>query len=179
MKNTLFLILFAFVLFLAIYFYWGKSQANSQLVVADEKITSLQEQVQRYTHRPLQDTTTLSPTRPRLETSTDGDKITPPASAAFEDELGRLSESDLNILKKKGLKSPEVELMNDLLQKQKSILTIKGSVGGTMTIRDVRILNDRYALAYFEDGHSGGYLLLRYAVANGTVTWTKLDSYIM
>jgi hypothetical protein len=49
-------------------------------------------------------------------------------------------------------------------------------VGGTMSIRDSRILNDRYAMAYYEDGHMGGYMILRYEVTNGNITWRVVDS---
>lgn len=178
MKNTLFLILIAFFLFLAIYFYWGMSKAESQLAIADEKITSLEEQVRRYTHRPNVDSLSpISPVTPQVDVSPDDEKVTPPESAAFEDEIGVLSAGDVQRLKRKGLKNPEVDLMNDLMRKQKSLLTASGSMGGTMAIRDIRILNDRHALAYFEDGHNGGYMLLRYTVENGSITWNKLDSY--
>ncbi|MFC6997552.1 hypothetical protein [Rufibacter roseus] len=178
MKNTLFLILTAFFLFLAIYFYWGMSKAESQLVVYEEKVTSLEEQVRRYTHRPNVDSLTpISPVTPQVDTSPDDTKVTPPESAAFEDELGSLSNGDVQRLKRKGLKNPEADLMNDLMRKQKSLLTTSGTMGGTMAIRDIRILNDRHALAYFEDGHNGGHLLLRYSVENGNISWTRLDSY--
>ncbi|MGV3541339.1 MAG: hypothetical protein ACO1OQ_16100 [Rufibacter sp.] len=179
MKNTLFLLLTAFFLFLAIYFYWQMSKAESQLAVADEKIISLEAQVRRYTQRQSPDTATLSPSVPSVVTVPEDEEVTPPESTTFEDELGTLSNSDIQRLKKKGLKNPEADLMNDLMRKQKSLLTAQGSMGGTMAIRDIRILNDRYAMAYFEDGHNGGNMLLRYSVNNGTITWTRLDSYTM
>ncbi|GAA4304899.1 hypothetical protein [Nibribacter koreensis] len=179
MKNTLFLIFLAFVLFLAIYFYWGQSQAESQLASANTKITSLEQQLQRYTHsappvqNPAPKDTTARPNPNNLEE----DIVTPPPSTTFEDELGTLSAGDIQRLQRKGLKNPEADLMNDLMRRQKTILNATGSMGGTMAIRDIRILNDRYAMAYFEDGHNGGHMLLKYAVADGTITWTRLDSY--
>ncbi|MBA9075427.1 MULTISPECIES: hypothetical protein [Rufibacter] len=180
MKNTLILILMALFLFLAIYFYWQMDKAQSQLALADEKITSLEAQVKRFTNRGTDDTmTTLSPSQPSVVPVPEDEEPTPPESTTFEGELGSLSQSDIDRLKKKGLKNPEADLMNDLMRKQKSVLTAQGSMGGTMAIRDIRILNDRYAMAYFEDGHNGGHLLLRYAVNNGTITWTRLDSYTM
>ncbi|ALI98247.1 hypothetical protein [Rufibacter tibetensis] len=178
MKNALLLLVIAFLLFLAIFFYWKQSQAESQLAMANEKINSLEQQVLRYTQPAPMDT--LQPSQPQHqptpETPDRVEKVAPPESTTFEEEIGTLTEEDVQRLKKKGLKNPEADLMNDLMRKQKSLLTTPGSVGGTMAIQDVRILNDRHALAYFEDGHNGGYLLLRYAVNNGTITWTKLDT---
>ncbi|RNI31283.1 hypothetical protein [Rufibacter latericius] len=178
MKNALLLLVIAFLLFLAIFFYWKQSQAESQLAMANEKITSLEQQVRRYTHNvPAEPVAPTQSEQPELTTTPDAEeKVTPPESTSFEEEIGTLSERDVQRLKQKGLKNPEADLMNDLMRKQKSLLTTRGSVGGTMAIQDVRILNDRHALAYFEDGHNGGYLLLRYAVNNGAITWTRLDS---
>jgi hypothetical protein len=63
---------------------------------------------------------------------------------------------------------------------QKNVLTAQGTLGGTMAIRDIRILNARHALAYFEDGHNGGHMVLRYEVKpGGQITWTVLDNYMM
>ncbi|AKQ46346.1 hypothetical protein TH63_13080 [Rufibacter radiotolerans] len=183
MKNTLFLILIAFLLFLAIFFYWKQSQAESELTMANDKITSLEQQVRRFTRNLPPDTVgPMQSTQPELKDSTaeeEEERIIPPASTQFEDELGSLSEADIARLKRQGLKNPEADLMNDLMRKQKTVLNATGSVGGTMAIRDVRILNDHYALAYFEDGHNGGHMVLRYTVKNGAITWTRLDSYTM
>ncbi|GAB2548015.1 hypothetical protein [Rufibacter soli] len=183
MKNALFLILLAFLLFLAIFFYWKQSQAESELTMANEKITSLEQQVRRYTHVTQVDTAYMptQSTQPEMGDTLqeEEERIIPPASTQFEDELGSLSEADIARLKRQGLKNPEADLMNDLMRKQKTVLNASGSVGGTMAIRDIRILNDHYALAYFEDGHNGGHMILRYTVKNGAVTWTRLDSYTM
>ncbi len=101
--------------------------------------------------------------------------MVPPGGAAFVDELGSLSESDIQRLQRKGLRNPESDLMNDLNRKQSKLIPTEGVLGGTMAIRDSRILNDRYAMAYYEDGHKGGYMLLKYEVNNGTITWKVID----
>ncbi|RNI29678.1 hypothetical protein EFA69_08965 [Rufibacter immobilis] len=177
MKNTLLLIIIAFLLFLAIFFYWRNSQAESQLAAANEKITSLEQQVRRFTQpAPMDSLPPKQSEQPALQTPEKVEPVTPPESTSFEEEIGTLTEGDIQRLKRKGLKNPEADLMNDLMRKQKSLLTATGSMGGTMAIRDIRILNDRHAMAYYEDGHNGGYLLLKYAVNNGTISWTRLDS---
>jgi len=55
------------------------------------------------------------------------------------------------------------------------LIPVKGTMGGIMAIRDSRILNGKYALAYYEDGHNGGNLLLNDEVNNGRITWAVLD----
>jgi hypothetical protein len=168
MRSILPWLLAAIFLFMAIYFYWQKSEAESRQAIADrqvEKIDSELEQEQAETDSL--EGMVLPP---------DTMEMMPPGGAAFVDELGSLSESDIQKLQRKGLKSPETDLMNDLNRKQSQLLTEKGTMGGTMTIRDSRILNDRYALAYYEDGHNGGYMLLKYTVTNGTINWTVVDN---
>jgi hypothetical protein len=103
-----------------------------------------------------------------------------PEVIASPSSLGELSSAEVNQLKKAGLNNPEANLKDDLLSNQQQVLTQKGSMGGTMALRDIRILNGRYALAYFEDGHKGGHMVLRYAVKpGGSITWTVLDNYLM
>ena len=168
MRNILPWIIAAIFLFLALYFYWAKSEAESRLAIADnqvEKIDSALEQEQA-------ETDSLE----EIVLPPDTMELVPPGGAAFVDELGSLSESDVQKLQHKGLKSPETDLMNDLNRKQSQLIPAKGTMGGTMTIRDSRILNDRYALAYYEDGHNGGYMLLKYTVNNGTINWTVVDN---
>jgi hypothetical protein len=167
MRSILPWLLAAIFLFMAIYFYWQKSEAESRQAIADrqvEKIDSELEQEQA-------ETDSLE----EMVLPPDTMEMVPPGGAAFVDELGTLSQSDIQKLQRKGLKSPESDLMNDLNRKQNQLIADKGTMGGTMTIRDSRILNDRYALAYYEDGHNGGYMLLKYTVNNGSINWTVVD----
>ncbi len=163
MKNTLPWILTVLFLCLALYFYFQKHEAESHLDVADTQVEKINDQLE---DEPIL-TDSLQP-----DTTT----LVPPGGAAFVDELGTLSQNDVSKLQQKGLTSPEADLMNDLNRKQRQLIPAEGSMGGTMTIRDSRILNDRYAMAYYEDGHSGGYLLLKYTVKNGTITWAVVDN---
>ncbi|MEJ8757362.1 hypothetical protein WG947_10165 [Pontibacter sp. H259] len=168
MRSILPWLLAAIFLFMAIYFYWQKSEAESRQAIADrqvEKIDSELEQEQA-------ETDSLE----EMVLPPDTMEMVPPGGAAFVDELGSLSQSDIQKLQRKGLKSPETDLMNDLNRKQSQLIADKGTLGGTMTIRDSRILNDRYALAYYEDGHNGGYMLLKYTVNNGSINWTVVDN---
>lgn len=158
----------AVFLFLALYFYWQKNDAESRLRIADNKLAETNQQLeQEEAETDSLEDMVLPP---------DTMSIVPPGGVEFVDEMGSLSESDIQKLRKKGLRNPEVDLMNDLNRKQRQLIPTQGVVGGTMTIRDSRVLNDRYAMAYYEDGHIGGYMILKYEVNNGNISWRVVDS---
>ncbi|MBC5775184.1 hypothetical protein H8S95_13985 [Pontibacter sp. KCTC 32443] len=161
-------LLAAIFLFMAVYFYWQKSEAESRQAIADRQVAKIDEE--------LEQEQAATDSLEEMVLPPDTMEMVPPGGAAFVDELGTLSQSDIQKLQRKGLKSPETDLMNDLNRKQSQLIPEKGTMGGTMTIRDSRILNDRYALAYYEDGHNGGYLLLKYTITNGNISWTVVDS---
>lgn len=84
-------------------------------------------------------------------------------------------------LKKKGLENPAADLIADL-QNHPQLIPYKGVLGGTMAFGfpdKIYILTEKYVLAYFEDGHIAGWMLLQYAVAKrGKITWRVIDSYL-
>ena len=175
MKNFIFILLIAASLFLAILFYWQFSTGQKEVNLARQRITDRDTRI--YKQDKLIDS--LKKRVAGLPQNSAGDTIelqTPP-SAQFMDELGSMSEADISRLKKQGLRNPEVALKNDLVKNQATLIPVQGTAGGTMAFRDIRILNDHYALAYFEDGHTGGNMLLKYSVMNGKVTWKVLDAY--
>lgn len=168
MKRILPWILAAIFLFLAFYFYLQKEEAENRLALADNRVEEIDAELaqQKEALDSLED----------MMLPPDTMEMVPPGGAAFVDELGTLSESDIRRLKQKGLQNPEIDLMNDLHRKQSRLIPAEGTLGGTMAIRDSRILNDRYAMAYYEDGHVGGYMLLKYDVNNGNINWTVVDN---
>lgn len=168
MRSILPWILAAVFLFAAIYFYWQKNEAESRLAIADNQVEKIDKQ--------LEQEQATADSLEGMVMPPDTMELVPPGGAAFVDELGTLSQSDVQKLQRKGLKNPETDLMNDLNRKQNQLIPEKGTMGGTMTIRDSRILNDRYAMAYYEDGHNGGYMLLKYTVNNGAINWTVVDN---
>jgi hypothetical protein len=171
MRKIIYLIVLAFSLALTLYFYFQYDQAKARLAEANRR---LEQQDRQAAPRLPGDSLDTAPYPEDTLT------LSPPPSAQFEEELGTLSSSDLERLRRKGLRNPESELQNDLLRKQKSLIPAEGTMGGTMAIRDVRILNDHYALAYFEDGHQAGYMILRFEIPSaGTITWRVVDSYMM
>ena len=166
MKNIIFLLFCAFSLFLAIYFYRQYSEAQRKLDLANRQVLDRDTMIYNLQKKADQ--------RPGTDTISDKE----PVVVASTSTLGKLSQSENERLKSKGLTNPEADLKNNLTENQQNILQQKGTLGGTMSIRDIQILNERYALAYFEDGHKGGYLVLRYEIQPaGRISWVVLDSY--
>lgn len=166
MKNIVFLLFCAFSLFLAIYFYRQYSETQRKLELASRQVLdrdTMIYQLQKKTEQlPAPDTTLKKE----------------PVVIASTSTLGKLSTSEITRLKAKGLTNPEADLKADLTENQQNILQQKGSLGGTMAIRDIQILGERYALAYFEDSHKGGYMVLRFEIQpTGLIAWVVLDNY--
>ncbi|HUU17502.1 MAG TPA: hypothetical protein VMW72_10155 [Sedimentisphaerales bacterium] len=95
--------------------------------------------------------------------------------------LVELHSWDIEQMKRKGLKDPVKDIISDLRQ-HRELIPYKGSVGGTMNFYSesrIWILTKKWVLAYFEDGHNGGYLLLEYEVTkDGKIKWKTVASYI-
>jgi len=165
MKNIIFLLLLVFTTFLAIYFYRQYSNTQQKLELANRQVLDRDTMIYQ-----LQKKVTQNITPP---------VITDTAVIASPSNLGQLSPTEISRLRSKGLRSPEVDLKADLTANQRQILQQQNdTLGGTMAIRDIQILNERYALAYFEDGHVGGYLILRFQVqSGGQISWEVLDAY--
>jgi hypothetical protein len=88
-----------------------------------------------------------------------------------------LDEMQLNELKNMGLENPLEDLRNNLLLRS-DLIRQQSENGGRMGFYfpdAIHILNSRWAMAYFEDGHYAGALLLNFSVHDDAVTWTVLD----
>ena len=175
MKNVLFLLFLGAAFFLAILFFWQYKTTRSELGLATQRVNDRDSQIFKQ-NKLIDSLKTRLSGEPTTQAAEDTIELMTPPSAKFMDELGSLSEADNSRLEKKGLRNPEVDLKNDLIKKQAGLIPAKGTAGGTMNIRDIRILNDTYALAYYEDGHNGGNMVLKYTVTNGTISWKVLDA---
>src|SRR5688572_17074474 len=175
MKNLLFLLFLGAAFFLAILFFWQYKTTRSDLGLQTQRVTDRDSQIFKQ-NKLIDSLKTRLAGEPTTETAEDTIELMTPPSAKFMDELGSLSEADISRLEKKGLENPEVDLKNDLTKKQAGLIPAKSTAGGTMSIRDIRILNDTYAMAYYEDGHNGGNMILKYTVANGNISWKVLDA---
>lgn len=83
-----------------------------------------------------------------------------------------LRAEDLAYLEGRGLSNPVADLKADLVRNA-GLIPQEGVLGGAMRFSEdgVRVLNRRWVLAYFEDGHNAGNALLAYTVKNGKITW--------
>jgi len=69
--------------------------------------------------------------------------------------------------------------MIDQLVKNKELFPWHGVLGGTMDIYDqnqVWFIGPAWCMAYIEDGHMGGYMLLRYKITKEGIEWRLIDS---
>lgn len=86
---------------------------------------------------------------------------------------------EIEELKKKGLKNPVADLVADL-QGHPELIPHEAVLGGTMAFgfpEKIYVLTEHYVLAYFEDGHIGGWMVLEYSVARGgKISWRVIDS---
>lgn len=97
-----------------------------------------------------------------------------------ENQRDHLSNIELNKLKRMGLNDPVNTIKEDLLQNN-DLIPYEGTLGGTMnfyTKDNIMILNERWVLAYFEDGHRAGEVLLEYSVADGKINWNVMDTFL-
>ena len=88
-----------------------------------------------------------------------------------------LDEHDINEMKEKGLSNPVQDIISDL-QTHRELIPYKGILGGKAGFYDknkIWVLTNKWVLAYFDDGHFSGYILLEYLVDdNGKITWKRI-----
>ncbi|MFP4481386.1 MAG: hypothetical protein ACLFN0_01170 [Thermovirgaceae bacterium] len=85
------------------------------------------------------------------------------------DWKGRITES---------ISDPRNHVLEDLLS-QRDLLPWEGVLGGTMKIhreRDVWFFGPSWCMAYVEDGHIGGYILLSYEIEETGIKWELLEA---
>lgn len=93
--------------------------------------------------------------------------------------LPQLEQPMLLRLQSKGFKGEQNEIVSDLM-KHSELIPYEGVLGGIMGFYDeksIYVLSDQWVLASFSDGHSGGYMLLKYDWNKGEFFWKVIDSY--
>jgi hypothetical protein len=93
-------------------------------------------------------------------------------------EVG-LTNAHIQAMQRRGIARPELQLRRDLAQLPE-LIPHEPVVGGQMYFvpEGIHVLNDRWVLATFEDGHIRGQVLLEYEVVHGNVMWQVIESYI-
>ena len=82
--------------------------------------------------------------------------------------------------------TPEINIsekgIKDDLINRAAVLDIKGVKGGKISFNDrerINILNDKWVMAYFDDGHIDGSVLLEYKIEiDGKISWRVIDVYL-
>lgn len=88
------------------------------------------------------------------------------------------SDDEIDYYKDMGIDDPEDYITSDLMSKPE-LIPYKGVLGGTMRTWDVSLLGNHWAVAYIEDGHVAGKMLLKYSVTKDKkVKWVVMDSYM-
>jgi len=86
----------------------------------------------------------------------------------------------LSNLKVKGFTGDLEDIVLDL-QTHSELIPFEGVLGGTMGFysdKHIHLLTDKWVLAYFEDGHIFGFMLLEYDIKDGEIIWKVIDSYL-
>lgn len=92
--------------------------------------------------------------------------------------LDLLPVPDWEKMKTKARPDPHSLVLESLLARE-DLIPWEGIHGGTMKIYDpslVWFIGPRWCIAWVEDGHIGGYILLRYDPATEKTQWSLLDS---
>lgn len=67
----------------------------------------------------------------------------------------------------------------DNLHDNKELIPHDAVLGGTMHFENIKLLGDRYAIAFISDGHILGRLIAKYEIKDSSgLKWTVLDSFI-
>lgn len=95
--------------------------------------------------------------------------------------LPQLEQPMLLRLQSKGFKGEPKEIVSDLM-KHSELIPYEGVLGGTMGFYDeksIHVISDQWVLASFSDGHTSGYMLLKYDWNQGEFSWKVIDSYLL
>lgn len=90
-----------------------------------------------------------------------------------------LTNAHIQAMQRRGIARPELQLRRDLAQ-QPGLIPHEPVLGGEMYFvpEGIHVLNDRWVLAAFEDGHIRGQMLLEFEVVHGNVMWQVIESYV-
>lgn len=102
-------------------------------------------------------------------------------------ESGLPSDAALRALQRElHVDNPVEFLRRDLLERGEELIDTDAVLGGTMGFHDpgnIHVLNDKWVLAWFEDGHIGGHMLLEFEISQSEdnekprVQWERIATH--
>jgi hypothetical protein len=97
----------------------------------------------------------------------------------MKEELGYwFSEYEIDEIRAKGIADPLNYISNDLMNNPQ-LIPYEGVLGGTMRFWKVTLIGNKWAIAYFEDGHIAGKGLYKFTInKDRSVKWTIIDHYL-
>lgn len=169
-KERIFWIFFsAVLLFFTTFFHLQDLSIRNKLNLSQQQVKDLQlnlEKVQRHNKNLASDLASANQQVLKLNTSM---------------QHLSMSNHEIVLLKQKGLPNP-VENISQDLRNHREIIRYKGVLGGTMGFYDklgIHVLNKKWVLADFDDGHINGHMLLEYDVKEGgIIKWRLIDQYL-
>jgi len=92
--------------------------------------------------------------------------------------LPKSNEILIHEIRQSGFNGEIKDIITDL-EKHTELIPDKAILGGTMKFGDIHVISDRWVMAYIEDGHIDGYMLLCYKWDGKGFIWKVIDSYIV
>jgi hypothetical protein len=91
-------------------------------------------------------------------------------------QLG-LTHAQLQLLQRRGLARPEVQLEESLLR-QAGLLPAAAGADAAFVPGAVHVLSDRWVMAAFRGDAGRGWMLAEYEVVHGNILWQVVDAYL-
>lgn len=145
------------------------SKFQTTLTGFNQTVKDLEEEEISWTQREADLTTEISNLKAKVAKQTEEINKHPGADPTIAIEL-----------KRKGLDGGPDQVVADLL-KHNELIPYEGVLGGKMAFfkDNTYVISDKWVLAYFEDGHMNGNMLLGYSVKSGIISWKVIDSYLL
>jgi heme exporter protein D len=146
------------------------SNYQTRLTTVNQRVADLEGSKTAWTQREAKLTTEIADLKAQVEKDTELIKTFPTNNPEI-----------INSLKRQGFNGGVQEIIGDLL-KHNELIPFEGVLGGKMGFyrkEQVFVISDKWVIAYFDDGHIEGNMLLSYSVKNGNISWKVIDSYLL
>lgn len=143
------------------------SSYQTRLTILNQRVDDLEASKNAWTQKEEKLTSEIADLNKQIEKDTELKKTFPTDNPEI-----------INSLRRKGFNGGMQEIIDDLI-KHKELIPFEGVLGGTMGFyrkEDVYVISDKWVLAYFNDGHIGGNMILNYSVKSGNISWNLIDS---